>query len=318
MPRGKPHKQKAPQLFQVSSCFQKWKNGKDLKMQKTITLPNGVTLGYNEFGSGDRYLISCQQNHNSHIAYTIDLAEKHGFHLFQVQIRGYGAAADRATENHGGSWYDVWADDAVAFADAMGIDRFFYGGISHGSGIGWTIARRHPERMIGFFAGVPGPHPKDGKETGEARMMTINASKDPVVWKDYASKKAYKQSGPFRKLAADGIITEELAEAAYQEQLDFWVNMTPESAQLDPKKPFSDCPTEETLIKELEKITIPTLIIGGMQDPISTIETMVRSCKAVKGSEMVIFEDGSHNVLLEHRAEVVDHIMSFCRGRGLI
>ena len=287
-------------------------------MQKTITLSNGVTLGYNEFGSGDRYLISCQQNHNSQIAYTIDLAEKHGFHLFQVQIRGYGAAADHAAEPHGGEWYNVWADDAVAFADAMGIDRFFYGGISHGSGIGWTIARRHPERMIAFFAGVPGPHPRDGQETGESRMMTINASKDPEVWKKYAAEKAWKQSGPFRKLAEEGIISQEKAQAAYEEQLEFWITMSPVSAALDPKKPFADCKTEEALIAELEQITVPTLIIGGMQDPVSTIETMVRSCKAVKGSQMLIFEDGTHNVLLEHRPEVVDHIMSFCRGRGLI
>lgn len=287
-------------------------------MQKTIVLKDGVTLGYNEFGTGDRYLLSCQQNHNSHIAYTIDLAEKHGFHVFQIQIRGYGAAASEADRGYGGNWYDVWAQDACDFADAMGIDRFFYGGISHGSGIGWHICRLHPERLRGFFAGVPGPHSKDGQETGEARMMTINASRDPATWREYAEAKAIKQSKPFWELAARGDISREKAQAAYEEQREFWVSMPPAVARLDSKKPFSDCPTEEALIQELEKIKVPILIIGGMLDPISTIDNMVRSCKAVEDSEMLIFADGSHNVLLEHREEVVAHIMAFCTVRGLL
>jgi len=287
-------------------------------MQKTITLKTGITLGYNEFGTGNRYLLSCQQNHNSHVAYTIDLAEKHGFHVFQIQIRGYGVAAAESVNEYGGQWYNIWAQDACDFADAMGIDKFFYGGISHGSGIGWHICRLHPERVIGFFAGVPGPHSKDGHDTGEARMMTIHAAKDPETWKEYAKAKVARKSIPLRKLAEAGLADAEKIEAAIAEELDFWVNMTPETAKLDPKKPFADCPTEEVLIKELEKIKVPTLIIGGMHDPISTIDNMVRSCKAVENSEMVIFECGSHNVLLECREEVVKHIMAFCQGRNLL
>ena len=45
---------------------------------------------------------------------------------------------------------------------------------------------------------------------------------------------------------------------------------------------------------------------------------MVRSCKAVENSGMVVFSDGTHNVLLEHREEVVNHIMAFCNGRNLL
>lgn len=287
-------------------------------MQQSITLKKGVTLGYNEFGTGDRYLLSCQQYHNSKVAYTIDLAEKYGFHVFQIQIRGYGLSASEAVKDYGGGWYDIWAQDACDFADAMGIDKFFYGGISHGSGIGWYIARRHPERLIGFFAGVPGPHSRDGHDTGEARMMTINASKDPMVWKEYATAKVKRQSEPLRELAERGLADPDKIEAAIEEMLEFWLTMSPETAQIDPKKPFSDCPTEEALIEELKKINVPIIIIGGMQDPISTIENMIRSCKAVKNSEMVIFEDGTHNVLLEHRDEVVRHIMAFCESRKLV
>lgn len=287
-------------------------------MQKTIQLKSGITLGYNEFGSGDRYLLSCQQSHNSQIAYTIDLAEKHGFHVFQIQIRGYGAAASEAVNDLGGKWYDVWAQDACDFADAMGIGKFFYGGISHGSGIGWHICRLHPERLRGFFAGVPGPHSKDGQDTGAARMETITASGSPETWYAFAKAKSERLAKPLKRLAEMGTESPEKIQAAIDEMQEFWLSMPPEVARLDPKKPFADCATEEKLIEELKKIKVPVLIIGGMLDPISTIDNMVRSCKAVENSEMLVFADGTHNVLLEHRREVVDHIMAFCRGRSLL
>lgn len=47
-----------------------------------------VELYYDEFGSGDRYLIQAQQYTNNKLHYTIDLA-KQGFHVFNIQIRGY-------------------------------------------------------------------------------------------------------------------------------------------------------------------------------------------------------------------------------------
>ena len=72
------------------------------------------------------------------------------------------------TEDLGDTWYDMWAQDACDFADAMGIDKFFYSGVSHGAGIGWHICVNHQERVRAFFSIVGGPHSKDGQETGSA------------------------------------------------------------------------------------------------------------------------------------------------------
>lgn len=96
---------------------------------------NHVSLYYEEFGRGDRYLIQAQQFVNSHIYYTKDLADRCGFHAFIIRIRGY-APSSMVTEDLGDDWYDVWAQDVVDFADAMGIEKFFYTGHSHGAGIG--------------------------------------------------------------------------------------------------------------------------------------------------------------------------------------
>jgi len=96
-----------------------------------------IELEYVEYGSGDRYLLCSQQHHFSLVNYTKDLADK-GFHVFNITIRGYGRST-RIKEDLGDTWYDVWAQDTVDFADAMGIDKFFYTGVSHGAGIGWYL-----------------------------------------------------------------------------------------------------------------------------------------------------------------------------------
>ena len=51
---------------------------------------NGVTLYYNEYGSGDKYVLSSQMGFDSdEKGWPMDLADE-GFHVFTIQIRGYG------------------------------------------------------------------------------------------------------------------------------------------------------------------------------------------------------------------------------------
>lgn len=83
-----------------------------------------IELEYEEYGTGERYLLCCQQSHSKVVNWTIDLAEKAGFHVYDIVIRGFGRST-HITEDLGDTWYDMWAQDACDFADAMGIDKFF-------------------------------------------------------------------------------------------------------------------------------------------------------------------------------------------------
>jgi pimeloyl-ACP methyl ester carboxylesterase len=276
-------------------------------------------LYYDEFGSGDRYLIQAQQFTNNRLHYTIDLAEQ-GFHVFNIQIRGY-APSTLVYEDLGEAWYDIWAQDVIDFADAMGIDRFYYTGYSHGAGIGWHICMNYPERLRAFFPIVGGPHKKDGQETGSARMNTIRAAENPDTWRPYAEKFASGTIDMYNRIAAQSDDPEgkQAALSAAAQERDFWINMPKASAILNPKKPFPKLKTEEELIETLRQIKIPTLMIGGMKDDISTPEDMVRSCKAVENSKLILYADANHgNLGPEHRLEIVQDIMQFCNNRNLI
>ncbi len=278
---------------------------------------NDVELYYEEFGSGDRYIIQAQQFINSHLSYVKTLCEEQGFHGYIIRIRGY-APSTLVEEDLGEKWYDVWAQDVCDFADAMGIDKFFYTGHSHGAGIGWHLCLRHPERVRGFFASGCGPHWKDGQETGGARMMTINAAKSRETWIPYAEQKGADCAKYFASVENDPEIGE-AAKAAREQMIQFWRDMPAVSALMNPKKPFPYCKTEEELIEELHKVKTPMLMLGGSNDSISTPEMMIRSLKAVKDSKLIIYEGVDHvDLPNKFRTEYVRDIMAFCEERNLL
>ena len=278
---------------------------------------NHVSLYYEEFGRGDRYLIQAQQFVNSHIYYTKDLADRCGFHAFIIRIRGY-APSSMVTEDLGDDWYDVWAQDVVDFADAMGIEKFFYTGHSHGAGIGWHLCMNHPDRLRGFFASGSGPHLKDGKPTGSARMDTINAAKSRETWVPYAEKQASYCAKAFVPLESDPVIGGE-AKKAVEQTVEFWTNMPAQSAVLNPRKPFAKVQTEEELAQVLGRITVPTIMMGGTEDNISSPELMLRNLRALKGSKLVLHQGVDHvDLPIKCREDYVGDIMAFCQERGLL
>ena len=274
-----------------------------------------IQLEYREYGSGDRYLLCSQQDHKQVVNYTIDLAEKHGFHVFNITIRGYGGST-HIFEDLGDTFYDVWAQDTCDFADAMGIDKFFYTGVSHGAGIGWYLCVNHGDRLKGFFGIVAGPHSKDGAETGEARMRTIRAAESQESWNAFCDEME-KNSKPVRK---EGMTDKqwEIAQAVAAERVACFRNMSLEEGRLNPRKPFPKQKSEEELIAVLQTINVPTLLLGGMHDPISLPTNLLRSCGAVKNSKLILYEDAGHGLDVEHKDEVVADIMEFCRTRNLI
>ena len=278
---------------------------------------NHVSLYYEEFGRGDRYLIQAQQFVNSHIYYTKDLADRCGFHAFIIRIRGY-APSSMVTEDLGDDWYDVWAQDVVDFADAMGIEKFFSTGHSHGAGIGWHLCMNHPDRLRGFFASGRGPHLKDGKPTGSARMDTINAAKSRETWVPYAEKQASYCAKAFVPLESDPVIGGE-AKKAVEQTVEFWTNMPAQSAVLNPRKPFAKVQTEEELAQVLGRITVPTIMMGGTEDNISSPELMLRTLRALKGSKLVLHQGVDHvDLPIKCREDYVGDIMAFCQERGLL
>lgn len=66
-----------------------------------------------------------------------------GFRVLRLDLRGHGGSRSAA----GPYTMDALADDLVAVADATGIDRFHFVGLSIGGAIGQSLALRHAQRI---------------------------------------------------------------------------------------------------------------------------------------------------------------------------
>ena len=175
----------------------------------------------------------------------------------------------------------------------------------------------HSERLRGFFASGSGPHLKDGKPTGAARMETINAAKSRETWIPYAKKQAAYVAKAFIPMQDDPIIGE-AAKKAYDQSVEFWINMPAQSAVLNPRKPFARIQTEEELAQVLNKITVPTIMMGGTNDNISSPELMVRTLKALPNSKLVLHHGVDHvDLPILCKDAYVSDIMAFCEERNL-
>ncbi len=237
---------------------------------KKLEVQPGIEIGYEELGTGDKYVLCTQMGFNEQF-YARKFAD-HGYHVFLLWNRGSGPSSP-ATEDFGPGWYDVWADDVISFADKKGIDKFVYTGNSHGAGTGWHLLLRHQERVTAFIAFVPGPH---NIEEGSSNLREI-ASKHPEInflsdnWKDPAILK--RRAG-----------YEEYGEECRRHQLE-----------MNYGRPLKKLGTEEKLKEALSTIKTPTLIVGGMEDMISRPDLMLRSAKALPNCKLIIYSGLGHS-----------------------
>ena len=243
----------------------------------------GIHIHYEELGEGDRYLLCTQVGH-SQFTLERELA-KRGFHVFLLTNRGFGRST-HVTEDYGEHWYDRFADDVAAFADKMGIGRFAYSGASHGAGTGWHVVLRHPERVICFFAVVPGPHNLDEGKQSIRSLMAEGKIKLPVMRTDSDDPRIQERYA-----------LEDAASRAQREAPDYAeIYDSPETRAIDYGRPLAYLHTEAKVQEALKTIRTPVLIIGGMEDPISRPDLMLRTAACLKNCKLIIHSGVSHAI----------------------
>lgn len=261
-----------------------------------FTTEDNVSIYYEELGSGDRYVISTQCSHGPY-SLERELA-KRGFHVFLLTNRGFGRSS-HVTEDYGEHWYDHFAEDVICFADQMGIDRFAYSGASHGAGTGWHVTLNHPERLICFFAVVPGPHNLD-EGRSSIRSMGLRGER-PMG--SFVAETDDPRLLERRRLSAE-------TEQTLRRQPDYQaVYESPETRAIDYGRPLLALQTEANVQQALKTIQVPTLIMGGMEDFISRPDLMVRSGQCLPHCKLVIHSGFGH--CLDICEELADEAVRF-------
>lgn len=248
---------------------------------------NGIQLYYEEYGSGDEVIISAQQNFTEG-CYREMLAE-HKYRVFKIVLRGYGKST-HVFEDLGNKWYPTWSSDIRAFAKSFGITQFIYTGVSHGAGVGWQIAQDEPEMLKAFISVVGAPHDRAGGDVSEARKRMIEAaeSNDPN----------YRPPGIYQVPTTDQKRLKRRKQMA-EDHENFFTSMTKEEKLINPKKPFPDAKTNEELAQKLSEINVPTLLLCGGQDDISSAEMSLLAAKSVPAAKAIFYQDHSHTLSSE-------------------
>lgn len=261
-----------------------------------VCVDDNVEIYYEELGTGDRYVICTQVGHAN---YTLERElAKRGFHVFLLTNRGFGKST-HVTEDYGDGWYDRFAADVIAFADKLGIEKFVYSGASHGAGTGWHVALNYPERLICFFAVVPGPHNLDeGK-------MSIRAMAEQGIKMEHC----FRYTTDDRRLLQRRDL-EDAADEALRRTPDYEeIYQSPETKAIDYGRPLRALQTEASLQETLKRIQIPVLIMGGMEDTISRPDLMVRSAKCLPNCKLIIHSEFGH--ALDICEELADDAVRF-------
>jgi len=265
-----------------------------MKKAGDIRTKDGIRLHYDEYGTGDRIVLSAQVGfYPSGVQQA--LAEK-GYHVFCLTLRGF-APSDYVKEDYGDAWYDVFADDVACLADAIGTKTFCYIGASHGAGVGWHLALRHPDRVRAFVAMVPGPHSLAEGAMSYRQMLMQGIIKAPP---------------PFDP-PIDTDPARETRRARRAEWLKGLPEADPREKQIDYGRPLMRLGTEEKLREALSGIRIPTLILGGTDDPISTPELIMRTARCLPHCKLVMYSNCGHNIDTDLTEELTEEADRFLR-----
>lgn len=263
---------------------------KELNAMKQLTV-NGVTLAYEEYGSGEKYLLSTQNFFFRDCHMALLGQPPYDYHVFLIYMRGYGQSS-HITDPTPKDYNAIWGEDVIAFAGAMGIERFYYTGISHGNWAGWYIAFHRPELLRGFVC-----------VDGIAQYMVLPAGAlprtpgyDPEIEErigsyEKLSEIAWMEHWPTRdpRRLARRI-------ANHEEHTRILMDRTIEEFSIPNAGDMTCCGagSREELLERASHISFPVLIWEGGLDPLAKVEDALALAQAIPGASLLTYQHLGH------------------------
>ena len=230
-------------------------------------------------------------------AQMLSLAEA-GFRVVAPDQRGHNLS-DKP-EGFANYHMGTLSDDIIGLADALGFEQFYLAGHDFGAMVSWILAIRYPERIKRMvIANVP--HPSVMKPYMRAHFSQLLKS-----WYMF-----------FFQLPA---LPEWFVRAR---NWQFMISMMPSYLSPEEKDRYRSAWAQPSAITGMinwyratlrnrrgsgrgrsSKITVPTLMIWGQQDPYFSYEMAPLSIKLCQDGRLVTFEDATHWVLQDKPEEV--------------
>lgn len=249
-----------------------------------------VTLAYREYGSGDKYLLSTQNFFFNDCHMALLGQPPYDYHCFLVYMRGYGKST-HVSDTEPKNYAAIWGEDLVRFAAAMGIDSFYYTGISHGNFAGWHIAFHHPQLLRGFVC-VDGICQFQEPDVADAHRRYMNPDSEKIVGnREVLERMAWTETWPTKD-------PQRLARRAsnHEEHTEILMSRTADEFRVPNAGDMSCCGagTEEEFYSALSKIPVPTLIWNGGLDPLAKAENALKVAQTIPGASLLTYQHLGH------------------------
>lgn len=245
---------------------------------------NGLTVSYTVEGDGPPLLLL----HAATSSATEDWAAqrpvmRQHFTLYLPDARGH--AATRWDTEQGWS-HAMLLDDAVAFADGLGLERFHVAGLSMGAGTALALAVRHPQRLLSATIAATSVEPEPRASVAGKLMQPERIEQDDPAWASRLARRHDPVQGPgaWKKLMA--AIRDDIMEQAL--------------------------PTPQ----ELRQARVPILLACGDRDPWVPLEQAVQLRRQLPDARLFVSPGVGHVVIAERASLFNAAMLPFVRGIG--
>jgi pimeloyl-ACP methyl ester carboxylesterase/tetratricopeptide (TPR) repeat protein len=262
----------------------------------SIALPTGVTLQYAEHGSQTGvpviFLHGVSDSWQS-FKHVLPLLPP-TIRAIALTARGHGDSSRPAT---GYSYRDM-AEDVRAFMNAMELPAAVVVGHSMGASVAQRLAIDHPSRVAGLVL------------VGAFATMQRHAELQAFYEKDLVTLTDPIDPGFAREFQVSTLARELPAE-----QLDTFVRESqkmPARVWKEAFKGFLDTPC---FCRELNTLTMPTLIIWGDRDAYTVRAQQDTLHSEIRGSRLLVYHGTGHAVHWEEPRRFVNDVVSFVYQR---
>ncbi len=279
----------------VASGCRLWQHG-GIMLQR-IQLSNGIDLAYQDVGAGPEVILV----HGHPLDHTmwrpqVEFLSSH-YRLIVPELRGYGITPLPPGKQV--TLLDDFAEDILALADHLHVDRFALAGLSLGGQIALETWRQAPQRIRGLvladtFASLDTPEQK------QTRLATADRF-DREGFGNFATDSLHKMMTPANA-------------QAFPTVAEHIIRMVNESNPAGAAAALRGRAQRRDYIPLLGQISVPTLIIVGREDAFTPVHLSEEMHRGIPGSQLEIIEDSGHMSNLERPDEFNSILGAFLDG----
>ena len=252
-------------------------------------LPGGLEIAYDEAGSGTPLLLV----HGWPLDRTMWAGQLGGLarnaRVLAPDLRGFGGSTVRPPYT-----IDQYADDLVAFLDALGLARVVACGLSMGGYVAFSLLRRHRDRLRALVLA-------DTRATADSDEARENRGKlIAVIEHEGTSALAERQLEAMLGRSTLG------RQPQLVETVRRMMASTPPEGAIGALRAMADRPDSTPI---LHSIDVPTLVVGGAEDAITPPAVLRAMAAEIPGSRVEIVEQAGHVCPLE-RPAAFNHVVS--------